>query len=60
MAQHMFQVVSPNSTKEMQFLMTSAVSKLFNPFMVSIFSRTPFCCYELLQTSCHAQWPPVQ
>jgi len=38
----MFQVVSANST---------AVSKLFTPFMASTgLSRTPFCCYDLLQT----------
>jgi len=33
----MFQVVSPNST-DIPLLMTSAVSKSFNPFMGSIFS----------------------
>jgi len=35
--QQMFQVVSPNST-DIPLLMTSAVSKSFNPFMGSIFS----------------------
>jgi len=35
--------------------MTSAFAKIFNPFMASIFStfsRTAFCCYDLLQTRC--------
>jgi len=40
--EQMCQVVSPNSTKKKnnnnQLVMTSAVSKLFNPFLESIFS----------------------